>query len=76
MGDLAVHVDHIDDQLDAAQDEAYPIGDPEEDVSIKHSVRCPDASVEEEEEGEEEGHELHALGGDHRFLFNFCFHNL
>jgi hypothetical protein len=27
LGGLAVHVDNIDDQLDAAQDETYPIGD-------------------------------------------------
>jgi hypothetical protein len=41
---------------------------PEEDVAVKHRVRCPDASVEEEEEGQEEWHELHALCRDHRFL--------
>jgi hypothetical protein len=27
LGDLAVHVDRVDDQLDGAEDEAYPIGD-------------------------------------------------
>lgn len=27
LGGLAVHVDRVDDQLDGAKDEAYPIGD-------------------------------------------------
>ena len=48
-----------------AEDEAQHVGSRHEHVLLQRAVREPDHGAEHQEEGERDGHELHALGPDH-----------
>nr|ACN30804.1 unknown [Zea mays] len=62
---LLVPVRHVQRYLRDAEDEAQHVGERHEHVPLQRAVREPDHGAQHQEEGERDGHELHALGPDH-----------